>query len=258
MTSSPLAFQDGRVRRDHSPRLAQVGRRSLGVVSAICAIGLSGCQSVIEPVVPAGAAAYESITPPRDQLQRAYTLSPGDEVGVAVYGEKELSLDRIEIDDTGHLNLPLVGQIAVAGKTPMEATTLIEDAYRRDFVRDPRVNVSLIKGAGGMVTVEGEVKAPNVYPIRPGYTLLSAMALAGSPLPTARADHVLIFRNIGEQHMGGRFDLKGIRSGQVEDPLVRDGDVIVVGFSRKAGLYQDLIKLAPLLNVFVLLDRNGS
>jgi polysaccharide biosynthesis/export protein len=219
---------------------------------------LAGCQSTLKPAVPVGQAAYDAILPPGQSLDVTYALSPGDEVSIAVYGEKELSQERAAVDGAGNLNLPLIGQITANGLTVSEVSAAIEDAYRRQFIRDPRVTVSLLKASGGMVTVEGEVKDPDVYPVRPGYTLLSAMALAGSPLPTARVDHVIIFRKLREGRAGGRFDLKAIRSGKVDDPPIRDGDVIVVGFSRKAGLYQDLLKLTPLLNTFVLLDNGRN
>lgn len=222
------------------------------------ALLLAGCQSTLAPVVPAGSDAYEAIAASGEKLDASYALQPGDEVSIAVYGEKELSQERAAVDGAGNLNLPLIGQISASGRTVFELSAAIEDAYRRQFIRDPRVTVSLLKATGGMVTVEGEVKNPDVYPIRPGYTLLSAIALAGSPLSTARMDHVIIFRTTPEGRIGGRFDLKAIRSGQVDDPRVRDGDVVVVGFSRKAGLYQDLLKLTPLLNTFVLLDNGRN
>lgn len=225
---------------------------------ALSALFLAACQSTIDPVVPAGSAAYEAIAPAGERPVSAYALAPGDEVSISVFGEKELSHERAMLDMAGNLNLPLIGQVAASGRSVFELGAAIEDAYRRQFIRDPRVTVGLLKASGGVVTVEGEVKSPDIYPIRPGYTLLSAMALAGSPLPTARVDHVIIYRQVSGARMGGRFDLKAIRSGQVDDPQIRDGDIVVVGFSRKAGLYQDLLKLTPLLNTFVLLDNGRN
>ncbi len=224
----------------------------------LMAVSVTACQSTLDPAVPAGAAAYDAIAPAGDAPAAAYSLAPGDEVAIGVFGEKDLSQERAVIDAAGQLNLPLIGPVAASGKSTNELGAAIEMAYRARFIRDPHVTVSLLRATGGLVTVEGEVKKPDIYPIRPGYTLLSAMALAGSPLPTARVDHVIIFRTIDGQRMGGRFDLKAIRSGQVDDPLVRDRDVVVVGFSRKAGIYQDLLKLTPLLNTFVLLDNNNN
>lgn len=218
---------------------------------------LAACQSTLDPVVPAGDAAYTAIATPQDMIPQTYALKPGDSVSVTVYGETELSQPNLLIDDTGHLNLPLIGQVQATGRNTTELSADIAAAYRRGFVHDPRVTVSLLEATGGMVAVEGEVKIPGIYPIRPGYTLLSAMALAGSPLPTARVDHVLIYRQIDGQRMGGQFDIKAIRDGAVDDPMLRDGDVVVVGFSRRAGMYQDLLKLTPLLNTFVLLETRN-
>ena len=55
----------------------------------------------------------------------------------------------------------------------------------------------LVKGAPRVVSVEGEVKTPGVFEVQQGYTLISALAMAGSPLETARQDEVLIFRQKG-------------------------------------------------------------
>jgi polysaccharide biosynthesis/export protein len=222
------------------------------------ALALAGCQSTLDPVVPANGAAYQAIALPQDLQDRAYVLKAGDLVGMSVYGEDDLALDKVQIDQSGKLTVPLIGQVDAAGRTVDELGKDIERAYAARFVRNPKVTVSLLESKSGMVAVEGEVKTPGVYPVRPGYTLLTSMALAGSPVPTARVDHVLIFRRINGQRMGGRFDLKAIRSGKVEDPAIIDGDVVVVGFSRRQGLYLDILKLAPLLNTFVLLDSSGN
>ena len=228
------------------------------VVLSACIAGLSACQPTLDPVVPANEAAYEAVAVPEAEASRAYALYPGDEVSVTVYGEEDLSLEKTMVDAGGNLNLPLIGELSAAGKTIPELNQAVESAYRARYIKDPRVTISLTKATGGFVTVEGEVKDPDVYAIKPGYTLLSAMALAGSPLPTGKVDHVLIFRQIEGQRMGGRFDLKAIRSGRADDPLLRQGDVIVVGYSRKQGLYQDFLKAAPLFNVFVQLADGGN
>ena len=229
----------------------------LRIALLLPAVALAACQSTLDPVVPAGQAAYEAIAVPDEAEGAAYALRPGDAIGVLVYGEPELTQQRLLIDETGHFNLPLIGQIRALGRTTAQLSEDIAAAYRAGFVRDPRITVSLLEATGGAVAVEGEVKAPGIYPIRPGHTLLAAMALAGSPLPTGRVDHVLIYRKVDGQRMGGRFDIKAIRDGAVDDPLLRDGDVVVVGFSRRVGIYQDLLKLTPLLNTFVLLETRN-
>jgi len=94
------------------------------------------------------------------------------------------------------------------------------------------------------------VKSPGVYEVQQGYTLLSALAMAGSPLETAKFDEVLIFRDRDGQRMGGRFNVTDIRAGRASDPLVLPGDVIVVGYARLRGAYLDFLKTAPIVGAF--------
>lgn len=218
---------------------------------------LAACQPTIDTPLPAGASAYEAIgNGPAGEAASA--LRPGDEISVTVFGEPDLGMARILVDEGGRISLPLVGQVAVAGRAADDVERMIEAGLRRGYLRNPHVAVNLLKGAGGMVTVEGDVKNPGVHPIRPGHTLVSAMALAGSPLSTAKVSDILVYRTVDGRRMGGRFNLDAIREGRADDPAMRDGDVVVVGFSRSRGMFEDLLKLTPFLNTFVLLEDNNN
>jgi polysaccharide export outer membrane protein len=91
---------------------------------------------------------------------------------------------------------------------------------------------------------------PGVYEVQQGYSLLSALALAGSPSEVAKLDEVLIFRQKDGQRIGGRFDVTDIRAGRADDPLILPGDVIVVGYGRVRGAYLDFLKTAPIVGAF--------
>ena len=117
-------------------------------------------------------------------------------------------------------------------------------------MRDPHVNVVLEKAAPRVVSVEGQVLHAGVYEVQQGYTLLSALALAGSPSDTAKLDEVLIFRQKDGQRLGGRFNITDIRAGRANDPLILPGDVIVVGYTQVRGAFLDFLKLAPVFGAF--------
>jgi len=146
--------------------------------------------------------------------------------------------------------LPSIGQVRVAGMTQAQVAGIVAGQLGARYLRNPEVTVSLREMAMPMVSVEGEVKQPGVYEIPPGSTLLTAMALARSPTPTAKLDEIIVFRKIDGRNAGARFDLADIRAGAVPDPVIRNGDVIVVGYSQIRGVYQDILKAAPLFNVF--------
>jgi polysaccharide export outer membrane protein len=213
---------------------------------------LAGCAtSSRSDGLPSGQAAYE-IAPPAETAERlqAYRIGPGDVVSVQVFQEPELSNDKVQVDDVGRIQLPLAGDILAAGLTAPELAASIAERLGRNYIRHPRVVVSVVSTRDQTVAVEGEVKMPGVYKVTPQDTLLSAIARAQSPTNVARLDEVIVFRTVNGRRMGARFDLREIRAGRSPDPQILGGDVIVVGFSSLKGVYRDILQAAPLLNVF--------
>lgn len=224
-------------------------RRAMRGALALLLLPVAACQPSLNSTLPAGEDAYRAVAVP-DAAPTAYALQPGDTIGVSVFQEPELSTDSIAIDDTGAITLPLVGTLPAAGRTTQQLAREIEAAYGARFLRNPYVTVTLREAVARTVAVEGEVKNPGVYSIQPGASLLTAMALSGSPTQTAKLDEVLIFRTIDGERYGGRFDLVEIRSGRLPDPVLQPGDVIVVGFSSARGTYRDFLQAVPVLGVF--------
>ncbi|WP_169816991.1 polysaccharide biosynthesis/export family protein [Paraurantiacibacter namhicola] len=214
-----------------------------------CALLLCACQQSLESTLPAGDAAYAAVAVP-DAGPVVYALQVGDRVDVRVFQEADLSVEDVAIDETGSITLPLVGSIQAAGRTTQVLAKDVERAYGARFLRDPYVTVVLRAAVARTVSVEGEVERPGVYAIQPGQTLLTAMALSGSPTDTAKLDEVLIFRTVNGERFGGRFDINEIRSGRMPDPALLPGDVIVVGFSAARGRYQDFLRAVPILGIF--------
>ncbi|MBX7540054.1 polysaccharide biosynthesis/export family protein [Qipengyuania sphaerica] len=221
-------------------------------LSALLAFGLlAACQKPIDPVMPAGQAGYDAVAvDPVNLLPERYPLGPGDKISVRVYGETELSLSEIIIDNAGFVSLPLVGDLRAAGFTASELARNVEAAYAAEFLRDPQVNVSILEARKRTITVEGEVKVPGVFPYAEGQTLLTALALAQSPTERAKLDEVIVFRTIGGQQSAGRFDLRDIRGGRMPDLALVPGDVVVVGYSSVKSAYLDAVKALPVIGLF--------
>jgi len=216
---------------------------------SLCAV--TACQPELHSQLPRGGGAYSAVAVSQSDTVNALTLlQPRDQINVNVFQEKDLTTEDAVIDQAGNVSLPLIGQVHAAGLSLAELSSRIEQAYGQTYLKDPHVNVVLVKGAPRVVSVEGQVKSPGVFEVQQGYTLLSALAMAGSPIETAKEDEVLIFRERDGQRVGGRFNLTDIRAGRSPDPLVLPGDVIVVGYSRVRGLYLDFLKTAPIIGAF--------
>ena len=215
---------------------------------AVSLCALTACQPELHSQLPRGPGAYGAIeVSEKDTVNALTLLQPADQIDVNVFQEKDLTTDDAVIDQAGNVSLPLIGQVHAAGLSLEELGTNIQRAYKATYLKDPHVNVVLVKGAPRVVSVEGEVKTPGVFEVQKGYTLISALAMAGSPLETAKQDEVLIFRERDGQRMGGRFNLTDIRSGRSPDPVVLPGDVIIVGYNRVRGAYLDFLKTAPVI-----------
>ncbi|MEO6386803.1 MAG: polysaccharide biosynthesis/export family protein [Croceibacterium sp.] len=227
--------------------------------AVIGALALAGCQPALHSDLPVGPAAYESIGASQVPAPAgAYLLRAGDKLSVDVFQEKDLSKDELQVDEAGMITLPLIGELQAAGLSSTQLSREIEQAYGRRYLRNPQATVVLKLARPRTVSVEGQVQRPGVYEIQPGYSLLSAMALAGSPSVDAKLNEVLVFRTIDGTRMGGRFDLTEVRAGRMPDPQLVPGDIVVVGFSSIRGIYRDILQAAPLFGAFVTLGTSGN
>jgi polysaccharide export outer membrane protein len=205
------------------------------------------------PQVAQGAQAYALMPPADPNMPRSsYRILPNDVLDLQVFEEPDLSNNALEVDTNGNLQMPLIGEISAAGRTPAEIAREIEKRLSERYVVNPQVALSIKKAAPRKVSVEGQVTKPGVYDLDSTTTLLSAIARAESPTRTARLDDIVIFRSVEGKRQAARFNLVEVRDGRAPDPQILNGDVIVVGFSHGKGAWRDFMQAAPLFNMFYL------
>lgn len=214
-------------------------------------LGLSGCSSRLYDQLPRNEAAY-AIVPPADPSAALanYQIKPGDEISISVFQEPDLSVNKLPVDEGGHVQIPLIGDFAIANLTAAEASKAIEQRLAARFLRNPNVTVNILANVEQTVSVEGQVMKPGVFPITKETTLLSALAQAQSTNRIAKLDEIVIFRKVNGQRLAARFDLELIRAGRAPDPQILGGDVVMVGFSSAKAVYRDILTAAPLFNLF--------
>lgn len=182
-----------------------------------------------------------------------YFVGPFDRLIIDVYGIEELSKREVQVDASGRVSFPLVGLLQVSGKTPVEIEQEMVGRLRNAYIRDPQVTVNLKEVLSRIVTVEGEVKKPGLYPLMGRMTLVGAIAKAEGTTEFTRLDDVVVFRTVGGQRYAALYNLEAIRRGAYADPEIYANDVVTVGFSQKRRFFKDLSALAgPLI---ILLDR---
>jgi polysaccharide export outer membrane protein len=154
-------------------------------------------------------------------------LSPNDVLEVDVFQAD--SLDRtVQVDSSGRISLPLVGEVVAAGKTVRALEQEIESAYGANYLQSPDVTVFLKESFGQRVTVDGEVAKAGIYPVSSSSTLLETVALAGGLREVADQSKVYVYREIAGQRLVANYNVADIRSGKKQNPRIYGGDVVVV------------------------------
>jgi polysaccharide export outer membrane protein len=176
---------------------------------------------------------------------RPYLIGPFDKLSIDVFGIEELSRKEYQTDAGGRISFPLAGVVDAAGHTPAELETILEERLRGRFVRDPQVTVNLKETVSQVITVDGEVKEPGLYPVIGRMTLMRAVATAKGTTEFAQLQNVVVFRTVGGQKMAGLYNLKAIRRGNYDDPEVFANDVVVVGDSSARRLFKDVVQIVP-------------
>ncbi len=178
--------------------------------------------------------------------ERPYRMGPFDRVAIDVFGIPELT-KTVQADASGRISVPLIGEISAAGSTPAELSAAIAERLRGRYVRNPQVTVNLVDTVSQVVTIDGEVREPGLYPVVGKMTLMRAIARAKGTTEFSRQSHVAIFRQVQNQQMAALYDLKAIRNGNYADPEIFANDVIVVGESQTRRVFRDVVNASGLL-----------
>ncbi len=177
---------------------------------------------------------------------RPALIGPLDTIQVDVFNVPDLSRE-MQVDASGRIAMPLVGTVDARGKTAQELAATVEAALRGRYVRAPEVTVNIKSSVSQVVTIDGQVVEPGLYPVTNQMTLLRTIASAKGLSEFARQEDVVILRTVDGRKMAGLYNIEAIRRGTYEDPPIFANDVVVVGDSPQRRMFRDFVSLAPLL-----------
>ncbi|UNE49319.1 polysaccharide export protein [Aquisalinus flavus] len=123
-----------------------------------------------------------------------YKLGSGDKLRVIVFEEEGLT-GEFQVDGSGLVSMPLIGEIRAAGQTVRQFEVSVADALRGAYLRDPRVSAEVLDFRPYYIL--GEVNRPGTYPYISGLTVFNAVATAEGFTYRANQRHVYI-RRAGE------------------------------------------------------------
>lgn len=157
-----------------------------------------------------------------------YRIGPEDVLHISVWKEKDLDR-KVLVRPDGGISFPLVGDIQVSGRTPLEVQDEIRSRLQR-YVPDAEVTVSVDKISGYTVFVLGEVNKPGQFTLGRYVDVVQALTLAGGTTPYASERNMQILRRQDGREVTYRFDFRDIKRGQKleQNIILQSGDVVVV------------------------------
>ena len=118
--------------------------------------------------------------------------------------EASLYINGFSVNDTGYVNLPILGKIQVIDLTIEEAQEIIQ-SHTDKYLKDATAIVKLINFK---VTILGEVRKPGVYKVyNDQITILEALGMAGDITDFGNKKNVLLIRSTKNNSQTIRIDL---------------------------------------------------
>ncbi len=166
---------------------------------------------------------------PTSVEQRHVTqLAPGDPVIVQVLGQPDAS--TVYVSDDGTISVPLVGNVQVAGMSPVEAASQVEKSLKGGgYFVDPHVTI-VTPPRSQVVTVLGEVHTSGRFPINPGASILDLLAQAGGLKETAAEVGYVLRKDSSGSVSRYPVNLNGLTDTKtaLPTPTLLGGDTLVV------------------------------
>jgi polysaccharide export outer membrane protein len=170
-------------------------------------------------------------------------LGVGDTLKITVYQNPDLTVDGGRISETGQINFPLIGNVAIGGLTVSAAEQKIAKQLRDGgFVLRPQVSILVGQIRSSVISVLGQVGKPGRYPIETvGAKVSEMVATAGGVVPGG-ADIVTLVGTRNGRPIKLDIDLPAImQSGKNElDMPVENGDIIYADRAPTAYIYGEV------------------
>lgn len=167
----------------------------------------------------------------------SYVIGPQDVLSITVFDQASLS-SKYTVETDGTFTFPLVGRVKAAGLTLRDFEGELKRRLADGYFKDPQLSVAIEEYRSQRIFIVGEVRQPGTVALAGGMTLIEVLARAGSTLPTASGE-VLVVRP-AEKADGPllpdtkaseviRVSLRELESGAgTHNVQLRDGDTVYV------------------------------
>ena len=157
-------------------------------------------------------------------LDKDYVIGPEDVLDIQVWGSKDLN-QTVFVRPDGRLSLPLVGEIAAAGKTVQQLQDHLSAVYEQT-VKGAVVTVIVKEIKSRPVYFIGGFGKPGVMQLTGDLTLLQAISVVGGVVPNADGEKGFLLR--GDKRIPIDFNRLVQRGDLSQNPKLEPGDSVVV------------------------------
>jgi polysaccharide export outer membrane protein len=172
--------------------------------------------------------------------QANYVVGPQDVLTITSFDQNDLS-GRYPVDADGTFTFPLIGRVKAGGLTLRELEAELKRLLKDGFFKDPQLAVGVETYLSQKIHIVGEVRNPGTYALTGEMSLIEAVARAGSTLPSASGEALVVRARGATTATNGptlpndettdvtTVDLKKLQSGALDQNLaLKDGDTIFV------------------------------
>ncbi|MGH7386660.1 MAG: polysaccharide biosynthesis/export family protein [Candidatus Rokuibacteriota bacterium] len=193
----------------------------------------AGAQTQPAPTQPAQT---QPVPPGQD-----YVIGPEDILDVQVWGSNDLN-QTVFVRPDGRLSLPLVGEIAVAGKTVQQLQDHLSAVYEQT-VRGAVVTVIVKEIRSRPVYFVGGFTKPGVIQLTGDLTVLQAISVVGGVRSEADGEKGFLLR--GDKKIPINFDRLAQRGDLSQNPKLAPGDSVVVPLADAVYVNGEIKKPGP-------------
>ena len=169
-----------------------------------------------------------------------YVIGPQDVLTITSFDQEDLS-GKYPVDADGTFTFPLIGRVKAGGLTLRQLEAELKKQLKDGAIfKDPQLAVAVETYKSQKIHIVGEVRNPATYPLTGDMSLIEAIARAGSTLPSASGEVLIVRAKAGRQITGPvmpngedteavTVDLRELQSGALSQNLtLKDGDTIFV------------------------------
>ena len=156
----------------------------------------------------------------------SFQLQTGNRLEIVVYREEDLS-GVYEIDPSGNLTFPLIGEVQAAGLEIEKLRAELSERLKKYLV-NPQISISRSEDTTKSISVLGHVTKPGIYDYAPGSTLMRLISTAGGFAESANKRKIKIVRMIDGEKKVIVTNSSDIINGTTDDPKLESGDIIYV------------------------------